>query len=65
MTFGVLPEDLALCDAGALSVIRAVVEQGLMPRVGDSVGFFVRDVATLHLFDNLAPGQPAIARVIA
>ena len=36
---------------------------GVSRRVGEPVGLVVRDGATLHLFDDGAPGQPLIARL--
>jgi len=56
-------ESILIADSADGTRLRAMLAPGVGQRVDESVGFVVRDGATLHLFDNGLPGQPLIARL--
>jgi ABC-type sugar transport system ATPase subunit len=56
-------ESILIADGADGGRFRAMLAPGVRQRVGEPVGLVVRDGATLHLFDDGAPGQPLIARL--
>ena len=58
-------ESILIADCPDGTRLRAMLEPGGGPRIGDEVSFVVRKGATLHVFDDAAAGQPAVARLLS
>jgi ABC-type sugar transport system ATPase subunit len=56
-------ESIVIADCADGTRVRAVLEPGAGPRIGDDISFTLRPSATVHLFDDKAPREAILARV--